>query len=37
MYGLPTNKQQRKEGCIMMIIIGTILLIGFIILLIINK
>jgi hypothetical protein len=37
MYGLPTNEQQRKEGCLMMTIIGTILLIGFILLLIINN
>jgi len=37
MYGIPTNKQQRKEGCIMMIILGTIAVIGLILLLIINK
>jgi hypothetical protein len=37
MMGLPTNKQQRKEGCLMMTIIGTILLIGLIILFIINN
>ena len=32
MRDLPLNKEQRKEGCFMMTIIGTILLIGFIIL-----
>jgi hypothetical protein len=37
MYGLPTNKQQRKEGCIMMIIIGIIILVGLITLFIINN
>jgi len=37
MYGLPANKQQRKEGCIMMIILGTIGLIGLILLYIINN
>jgi hypothetical protein len=37
MYGIPTNEQQRKEGCIMMTIIGTIGLIGLILLYIINN
>jgi hypothetical protein len=37
MRDLPLNKQQRKEGCLMMTIIGTILLIGLIILIIINN
>jgi len=37
MRDLPLNKQQRKEGCIMMIILGTILLIGLILLIIINN
>jgi hypothetical protein len=37
MYGIPSNKQERKEGCLMMTIIGTILLIGLIILFIINN
>jgi hypothetical protein len=37
MRDLPLNKQQRKEGCIMITILGTILLIGLIILFIINN
>ena len=32
MRDLPLNKQQRKEGCIMMTILGTIVIIGLIIL-----
>jgi uncharacterized integral membrane protein len=34
---LPLNEQQRKEGCLMMTILGTILLIVLIILFIINN
>jgi hypothetical protein len=37
MRDLPLNKQQRKEGCLMMTILGIILLIGLIILFIINN
>ena len=37
MMGLPTNKQQRKEGCLMMTILGIIGLIELIILFIINN
>jgi len=37
MYGIPSNKQQRKEGCIMMTIIGIIILVGLITLIIINN
>ena len=37
MYGIPLNKQQRREGCLMMTIIGTILLIGAILLLMLNS
>ena len=37
MRDLPLNKQQRKEGCLMMTILGTIVLIGLVILFIINN
>jgi hypothetical protein len=37
MRDLPLNKQQRKEGCLMITILGTIVLIGLIILFIINN
>jgi hypothetical protein len=37
MRDLPLNKEQRKEGCIMMTIIGTIVLVGLIILFRINN
>jgi hypothetical protein len=37
MRDLPLNKQQRKEGCMMMTILGTIGLIGAILLYIINN
>jgi hypothetical protein len=37
MRDLPLNKQQRKEGCLMMTILGIIALVGLIILYIINN
>jgi len=37
MRDLPLNKEKRKEGCLMMIILGIISLIGVILLYIINN